>query len=190
VSSVPTTFKLTPRESVTVRASTPEALEVEAAYGPGGSPPPGHFHPEQDEHFEVLEGELTARVEGDERRLRTGDTLDIPRRAVHQMWNAGAQPARVLWRTSPAGRTLEWFATLDRLQREGRADAKGRPSPLAMAVYLTEYKDVFRLAAGPAPLMSAALTALAPLGRLRGYRVERPPPARSSQPDADAPPPA
>jgi len=37
------TYSLTPSESVTVRSHRPELLEVEATYGPGGSPPPA-FH--------------------------------------------------------------------------------------------------------------------------------------------------
>ena len=49
-------LKLTPHESVTVVGDSPEALEVEVTWGPEGSPPPKHFHPAQDEHFEVLEG--------------------------------------------------------------------------------------------------------------------------------------
>src|SRR5688572_22782428 len=107
------TLKLTPGESVTVRSAAPDAIEVEAEYGAHGSPPPKHLHPDQSEHFEVLAGALTTRVDGSERVLEAGDTIDIPARAVHQMWNAGAEPARVLWRTSPAGRTLEWFEALD-----------------------------------------------------------------------------
>ena len=37
-----------------------------------GSAPPPHFHPAQDERFEVLEGELSAVVDGAERTLRAG----------------------------------------------------------------------------------------------------------------------
>jgi mannose-6-phosphate isomerase-like protein (cupin superfamily) len=165
-----TTLKLTPTESVTVRSATPEALVVEALYGPGGEPPPRHLHPAQDEHFEVLEGSLTTRVDGVERVLRAGDTLDIPARAVHQMWNPGAAEARVLWRTSPAGRTLEWFQALDRLQAEGHVSKSGTPTPLPMSVLLTEYRDVFRLA-GPQPVLRAAFAMLAQIGRLRGHRA-------------------
>ena len=43
------------------------------------------------------------------------------------------------------------------------------PGPLAFAALLTEYDDVFRLAAGPEPVVRGALAALAPLGRMRGY---------------------
>jgi hypothetical protein len=39
------TFQLTPSESVRVVRDEPEAIEVEGTWGPGGSPPPKHFHP-------------------------------------------------------------------------------------------------------------------------------------------------
>ena len=48
------TLKITPTESVTVRVSTPELLEVEATYALAGKEPPKHYHPSQDEHFEVV----------------------------------------------------------------------------------------------------------------------------------------
>jgi quercetin dioxygenase-like cupin family protein len=163
------TLKITPTESVTVRESGPEALEVEATYGEAGKPPPKHFHPGQDEHFEVLAGRLRVRAGDEDRTLQAGDEIDIPRGTVHQMWNPGPDEARVLWQTRPAGRTEEWFAAIDRLHREGKVGRNGMPGPLAFAALLTEYDDVFRLAAGPEPVVRGALAALAPLGRMRGY---------------------
>jgi quercetin dioxygenase-like cupin family protein len=163
------TLRITPSESVTVRESSPEVLAVEATYAPNGSEPPKHFHPEQAEHFEVLEGELRTRVDGEERTLGAGETLDIPREVVHQMWNPGASPTRVIWETRPRGRTEQWFRAIDALHRSGRVGKNGMPGPLAFAVLLTEYRDVFRLAAGPDPLIRAALTPLAAIGRMRGY---------------------
>ena len=163
---------LTPHEHVTVRASAPGALEVEAEYAPHGSPPPPHLHPGQDERFEVLSGELRTKVDGRERTLCAGDSLEIPRGTAHQMWNGAGEPARVRWVTSPAGRTLAWFRELDALQRSGRVGRNGLPGPLAFAVYLTEYRDVFRLAGPlPAPVLRGVFAALAPLGRLRGYEA-------------------
>jgi quercetin dioxygenase-like cupin family protein len=164
-----TTLNLTPTETVTVRSAAPDALEVEAVYGAGGSAPPRHYHPAQAERFEVLAGTINTRVAGDERILQAGDTLDIPAGAEHQMWNPGAVEARVLWRTSPAGRTLEWFQALDALQREGRVMKSGIPSPLAMSVLLTEYRDVFRLAVPAEPVVRVGLAALGVVGRARGY---------------------
>lgn len=163
------TFQLTPSESVRVLRSDAEAIEVEGTWGPGGSPPPKHFHPAQDERFEVLEGVLTARVGEERRELRPGDVLEIPRGAVHQMWNASGEPARALWRTCPAGRTASWFADLHALRQSGRVGRNGMPGPLALGAYLTEYRDVIR-PAGPQPIVGGALRLLGAAGRLRGYR--------------------
>lgn len=122
-------LKLTSSESVTITSSSEEMLEVEGRYGPGGKPPPAHYHPAQDEHFEVLEGALKVRVEGEERDLRHGETIDIPRETKHQMWNPNDQPARVLWQTRPAGRTEQWFRSIDRLHQgagSARTACRGR----------------------------------------------------------------
>jgi mannose-6-phosphate isomerase-like protein (cupin superfamily) len=167
--------QLTPSESVRITEHTAEALVVEGTWGPGGTPPPKHFHPAQDEHFEVLEGELHARVDGEERVLSAGDVLDVPRQTPHQIWNPGTEPARASWRTSPAGRTADWFADLAALRGSGRVGGNGMPGPLAFGAYLTEYRDVFRLA-GPQPLVLGALRLLGAVGRLRGYRPATPEP--------------
>jgi quercetin dioxygenase-like cupin family protein len=162
------TLKLTPHETLTITSASPEALEVEAVYGPGGSPPPAHFHPAQDEHFEVLDGELRARVDGVEHTLGPGDKLDIPRGTKHQMWNASAAESRVRWLTSPAGRTEQWFRAVDRVVRE--AGGK-QPGPLAFGTLLAEYGDVFRLAVAPEPVLRPVVAALGAAGRLRGHRA-------------------
>jgi mannose-6-phosphate isomerase-like protein (cupin superfamily) len=165
-----TQLKLTPSESLEIRQSSPEALEVVATYGAGGSPPPKHLHPQQDEHFEVLSGTIHARVEDEERTLGAGEEIEIPLGALHQMWNPGAEPAQVLWRTTPGGRSEQWFRSVDALHRSGRVGKDGMPSPIAFAVLLREFDDTIRLA-GPAPLLRPALAAMALIGRARGYSV-------------------
>jgi quercetin dioxygenase-like cupin family protein len=164
-----TELKITPTESIEVHHSDAERLTVQVTYAAAGGPPPAHYHPVQDERFEVLSGELHVRVDGEKRVLAPGDSLDIPRGVVHQMWNPGDEPARAIWETTPGGRTLDWFRTIDALHREGRVAKNGMPGPLAFAVLLTEYDDVFRLAVRPQPAIRVALAALAVIGRLRGY---------------------
>jgi hypothetical protein len=162
------TLKLTPHETLTIVRSEPGVLEVEAVWAGGGKPPPPHFHPAQDEHFEVLAGELHARVEGEDLVLSAGEVLDIPRLRKHQMWNPGGAEARARWETRPAGRTAEWFRAVDRLIRE---NGDRMPGPLAFGVLMKEYGDVFRLAVGPEPLRGPLVSVLAGLGRLRGHRA-------------------
>jgi quercetin dioxygenase-like cupin family protein len=86
---------------------TEEMLEMEGSYSGEGGLPPEHYHPHQDEHFEVLEGAVRAVVEDEDRRYVAGDAFDIPACTPHQM--AGDGPARVHWEVRPALRTAEFF---------------------------------------------------------------------------------
>jgi mannose-6-phosphate isomerase-like protein (cupin superfamily) len=164
---MPEELRLTPSESVTVTSSTPDALVVEATYGPGGKPPPRHYHPAQDEHFEVLEGRMTFRLGSVERELEAGEEIDIPQGVSHQVWNPNDEPARVTWETRPALRTERWFRGVDAIVREAGGKT---PSPLAFATLLSEYGDCFRLAVGPYVLVAPVIKALGAVGRLRGHR--------------------
>lgn len=118
-------IQLGPHQTIDVLRSTPELLEMQAEWQPGSTEPVPHLHPNQDEHFEVLEGELTV-VAGpaDERRtLRAGEAIDIPRGTVHRMWNAGDGPARASWQVAPALKTEEMFRTIASGGREDFLEA-------------------------------------------------------------------
>jgi quercetin dioxygenase-like cupin family protein len=151
---------LTEHEWLRITRDTPEELEVEATWDPGGKPPPPHLHPSQDEEFVVQSGRMTASVDGQKRTLGPGHTLLIPRGTPHKMWNPGDETATALWRTRPAARTAEWFATIDRLTAGGT-----RKPPLpAMAKAATQYADVFVLAVGPKVVRPAVGLALRVVG--------------------------
>lgn len=126
-----------PGTTLTVLSRTEEELVLEARYEGGGSPPPSHLHPAQDEHFEILQGAMLAQIGGEEVEARAGGELEVPRGTAHKMWNAGEEVAVTRWVTSPAGRTLDWF-------REIAAALSGEPigDPATM---LDRYGDVFRL---------------------------------------------
>jgi mannose-6-phosphate isomerase-like protein (cupin superfamily) len=162
------TLELTPGEAVTIISSTPDALVVEATYGQSQSPPPMHYHPAQDENFEVLEGSLRVRYGREKEELATGEKLEVPSGLAHQMWNPSEPAARVRWTTSPRGRTEEWFRAIDALVKES---APKEPSPLGFAVLLSEFGDTFRLAAAPYPLALPVIKFLGAVGRLTGHRV-------------------
>jgi hypothetical protein len=109
----------------------------------------------------VLEGTLRARVDGKDHTLSAGEGPHVPREAVHQMWNESTEPARATWITRPAGRTAQWFEALA---------SAGKPGPLDYGVYLSEYRDVFRLA-GPQPVVLGAVRVLGAVGHLFGKRA-------------------
>ncbi|GAB3406360.1 cupin domain-containing protein [Flindersiella endophytica] len=107
-------LRLGDHQRLRIVSSTPEALKIESTWQPSDQKPPSHYHPNQDEHFEVLEGEVTVELDrGPERTLRAGDTLDVSRGTPHRMWNAGPEIARALWHVTPAMRTKEMFEYMD-----------------------------------------------------------------------------
>ncbi len=112
------TYRLGPHQTLTVKRSSADVLEVEATWSGDGALPPAHFHPDQDEHFEVLDGQLRVLLDGEERLLGPGDTLDVPRGTVHAM-TATHDGARAIWQTRPAMRTEQFFAAMDAAQHRG-----------------------------------------------------------------------
>ena len=134
-------------QSLTFRRTTAdtggELLEIESSWAGGGTAPPEHYHPHQEEHFEVVEGELRARVAGTEQTVRAGETLDVPAGTPHTMWNLGPARARAVWQTRPALKSEAFFEMvwgLAQAAKEGRS-----PDPDEAAAMMREYSDEFRL---------------------------------------------
>jgi mannose-6-phosphate isomerase-like protein (cupin superfamily) len=110
--------------------------EQRVEYFPGSPFPPTHYHPDQDEHFEVERGEMLFVIDGAERVLGVGDTIEIPRGTRHKARNASSTDSAVVrWVTRPALRTTAFFTTAGRL-----GDDAG---PLDSALLAREYRDVF-----------------------------------------------
>lgn len=167
------TFVLHDGEKVTVRTAAADSdgalLEVEAEWAPvDGHKPPVHFHPLQDERFEIAEGELSVKLDGETRVLRAGDSLDIPRGAAHSMWNSGGTVTRASWQVRPALRTEDFFRAVHELRAAGRAGKGGMITLPAAGLVFEAFPDEFRLAM-PAPLRRPVVGLLARIARLRGY---------------------
>lgn len=73
-----------------IRTSTDtngELLEIESTYPTKSKEPVAHYHPFQEQWFEVTEGELSIRLDGQIVTLKSGDKIHIPQIQVHSMWN-------------------------------------------------------------------------------------------------------
>jgi quercetin dioxygenase-like cupin family protein len=116
---------------------TPELLVMEASYAAGESPPPPHYHPSQDERFEVLEGAIALKVGHERRVVPDGESFDVPRGVAHTLAPADG-PARVRWEVRPALRT-EQFLT--------EALQFGPDTPLAdRLAHVQRYAEEIRMA--------------------------------------------
>jgi len=106
-----------------------ELLEMEATYAQAGTFPPAHYHPGQDEHFEVLEGTIRTIIDGVERDYAAGEAFDVPAGSVHQM--TSAEPARMRWQARPALRLADFFERIHGAGPEGPPTADDYPDLVA-----------------------------------------------------------
>ncbi|HEY8601622.1 MAG TPA: cupin domain-containing protein [Thermomicrobiales bacterium] len=139
-----------------------ELLEVEATYPSQTTFPPIHVHPEQDEHFTIISGSLTAIIGGVERTYNAGDSFDVPRGVAHTMANRGMTAANFLWETRPALQTAEFHAAIYGLEAAG-----GRGNILQLAPILQQHRREFVLARPPVAVQRVLFAGLTLLGRLR-----------------------
>ena len=123
-----------------------------------------HIHQRQEEKFEVLDGLIRLRCQGEESVRGPGEVVVVPAGAPHAWAPDGGAGARVRITFTPGADIEEFFDEFFRLGREGRTDAKGMPNLLVTArLGLTH--DMY-LAGPPVPLQRAAFRVLAGAGRL------------------------
>jgi mannose-6-phosphate isomerase-like protein (cupin superfamily) len=172
-----------------LRARVTSADEQDGRYfeleytAPPGSPRElvfPHRHASWTERFEVITGRARYRLGREEADLEAGESVELPPGIVHlHPWNAGPEELRVRQRTTlhqPDPRaireTLEGFAMLAWLDRQGRLDRRGNPSLLQAAVILESmHRHGGSLPGLPVSVQGVLLAALAALGRRRGYRA-------------------
>jgi quercetin dioxygenase-like cupin family protein len=90
---------------------------------PGGTGSPLHIHPETQETFYLLEGELTLTIGDRTERVEAGALAHVPVGVAHRFSNDGPGPARLLIVLTPGGFEA-YFRELAELPTgpDGRAD--------------------------------------------------------------------
>src|SRR3954447_4523013 len=127
----------------TAATSGGERVTVDAFYPPGQTEPLAHFHPKQEERFEVKRGRIATRIDGREHVFEAGERFVVPRGAPHGMWNPGEDESQLEWTTSPALGTERFFETMWGLARDGRTNKTGVPPLLHLAVIGKDYWSEF-----------------------------------------------
>jgi mannose-6-phosphate isomerase-like protein (cupin superfamily) len=143
-----------------------EYVEMEWSLPASAFAPPPHRHPTQVESYEVLEGSFEVMIDGSWQRLATGDVATVPVGASHTFRLAG-EAVRVRNFHRPGSRFDEFIERQHRFVTSPRYRGLKHPSTaIAMAAAWHEHRD---LLVPTNPGLRAAITLLAPIGRLRGY---------------------
>ena len=151
-----------------------EVLEYELEFVPRGFAARNHLHPRQEERHEVLEGSLGIVVGGRKRRLGPGDVEVVPAGTPHRLFATQEGPSKARFASRPALESEVLLETLFGLARDGKANRRGLPGLLQLAVTANAYRDVM-VVTSPAPAVQRPLfLLLAAIGHTTGLKAAYP----------------
>ena len=149
-----------------------EYVLVECTVQPNGFVAAAHVHPNQTETFQIEQGTIAFKLDGEEIVATAGDTVVVPEGAAHKFWNAGETEAVFVTEVRPALQFERLLETMFALASDGKTNRKGMPNPLRLAVIANAHFEDVRLPFPPAWMQKAGLALGAPVGRLLGFRPE------------------
>ena len=144
-------------------------LEFELELSADGHVPGAHVHPEQEERFHVLEGEMTFRLGVRKIVATAGETVVVPAGRVHKFANKSGAPVRARVEVVPALDMEQLLETTAELAIEGNTNRNGMPKPLHLALFVRRFEREVRAPFPPAPLVRALMAPLAAIARKRGH---------------------
>jgi mannose-6-phosphate isomerase-like protein (cupin superfamily) len=111
------------------------------------SGPPVHVHPKAAESFEVIEGSLDVFKDEEWITLRPGEAATATSGVPHTFRNASDEPAKIVHRIQPAGRSEAFFRDMHRLIQQGklkRVPPREPGTAIHIAMLYNRYPDVIR----------------------------------------------
>ena len=126
------------------------------------------MHPNQEERFEILSGNVRFRKGMRKIDAKAGDVVVVEPGEAHKFKNAGESGAAMRMRVSPALEMERLFETAVNVAENGRVTKKGMPKPLDLALFVREFKNEVRGPGSPGWIQRASLAPLALLARGRG----------------------
>lgn len=149
-----------------------DLLEMEATFNTAVSSTPEHYHPNQDEHIEVLAGMVSIEINGQERLYVAGESFDFPRNVPHRFLGAaGSEEAQILWQIQPALDSETFIETVYGLEADGKMEGGGILSMCQTAVIYQAFHAECRLTKPSQLVQKMMFGILAPIGRLLGYQA-------------------
>lgn len=133
-------FGVQARVTTPASATDGEYVEMDCVAEPG-SGTTVHYHPEQEETFEVITGTLEVLREGQWSAVHVGQTHHVPRGTVHAWRNGGELPVQFKNVHRPALGFQDHMETLDRLAKAGKIrGTKDLRSLLHMCMSAAKYR--------------------------------------------------
>ena len=134
---------------------------------PGGHVPAGHVHPEQEERFTLVAGQMRFRLGGRTILADPGGTVVVTAGQAHWFGNAGSGVAHAQVEVRPALRMEEMFVATEAISLAGHFPGTRLPRLSDLALVLLEFRRELAVPNLPPTLVAACLSPLAWLARRR-----------------------
>jgi quercetin dioxygenase-like cupin family protein len=159
-----------------------ERIVCELWIRPGGAVVGEHSHPGIIEKFTVLEGVVGFSIQGKKFIGELNREITVNPNELHDWWNAGTVPARVLVDVTPGQRFESMIRNMFGLAIDGKTDSKGMPGFVQLIMTSREFRDVIVVTRAPAWMVSMLYLLLKPVAWLTGIegsyeRYEQAPPS-------------
>ena len=128
-----------------------------------------HIHPNQVSGAKVSAGELVFEVDGEEKRVGPGESIEIPAGVKHRFRNEGDEDVVSEQYFRPALDIASFFETFFALAQRDELNDKGMPGTLQLMAIVPEFGDEIRPVSPPWPVLKALSAVLGPVARRRGY---------------------
>lgn len=133
----------------------------------GADGPPIHLHPEQEEFFNIIRGELEVYVKDRWRTLKAGDTVFIPKKTPHTYRSRHTEDCVFEYTLTPFRHFSEMMQSFEKLQNEGKLTGTDLKSIIYLSMSFRKYKDEV-VSVSPPPFV---ISAMAGIGKLMGYEL-------------------
>jgi mannose-6-phosphate isomerase-like protein (cupin superfamily) len=146
--------------------SPEKPFEVVTELYPGGESAI-HVHPQQDEIYEVKEGEIQVLTGKVWRTVKAGERVTIPKGTIHAFKNTGKQKVVAFNSHIPGLRFGEMLETIQAYIKEGKiTSTEGFKNRAYMSSIMVAYSDVMTTIKPPAIVIKV----MAKLGKAFGYK--------------------
>lgn len=155
---------------VTAEDSGGDLLKIEIRTKPGAKGTPNHYHPQQSETFEVIQGKLSVFDNGKTVLLRAGEKYTVPSNSLHRWWPEGENDLLVHIELKPAMKTEYFLETMYALAMQGKVNKQALPRPLQFAALLNEYHGEIFAESPPVPVQKFMANVVGRLAKYLGYK--------------------
>lgn len=133
----------------------------------GADGPPIHTHPEQEEYFKVVQGQLEVYKKDKWHTLMPGQEIMIPKQTAHSYRSRHAEDCIFEYKLTPDRQFSDMMQSFEKLQNEGKLKGTDLKSIIYLAMTFKRYKSEVKSVNPP----DFVISIMAGIGKIFGFML-------------------